>query len=157
MRRIPLTYGLSALVDNEDFKILKKFSWHAVKRNQRWYAARKDGWKGPSYYMHREIMKAPKGIDVAHWDGDGLNNRRENLKLKTRRDNLRGFCRKKAGATSKFRGVCWDSTEEKWLAQIKTSEKNKYLGRFDSELDAAHAYNKAAIEHFGEDAQLNCP
>jgi hypothetical protein len=154
-RYIPLTRGKYATVDAKDFDKLQGFSWRAVQNGQRWYAARKDGWKGEDIYMHRQLLNAPAGIDVAHKDGDGLNNRRDNISLKSRSRNLRGVCKKRSGATSQFRGVSWSKKEGCWRAQIHLKDRNKFLGRHVMEEDAARAFNAAALEHFGEDAQLN--
>lgn len=146
MKTILLTQNKVVKIDDSDFEWAARFSWHATKSGKRFYARRREGWKGKLFSMHRELLVAPEGKDVDHIDGDGLNNQRSNLRIVSRSQNLCGFLRKKEGATSRFRGVCWDSTEKKWLAQIRTNQKNKYLGRFDSELLAAEAYRRAQEE-----------
>lgn len=140
MKTIPLTQNKVALVDDSDYEWASQFSWHAAKRGRRWYAARKDGWKGKSYYMHRELAGVAT-LDVDHEDGDGLNNQRHNLKPRTRRQNLCGFSRPHSDKTSRFVGVC--RYREKWLAQIREDGKNRILGRFDSEEEAGDAYQLA--------------
>jgi len=59
------------------------------------------------------------------------------------------------GGSSKYKGVCWDSSKGLWMASIYLDGKNKYLGRFTSEREAAGTYDAAAKEHFGEWARLN--
>lgn len=85
-----------------------------------------------------------KGID--HRDGNGLDCRKENLRPASKGSNLRAFCRKAPGKTSRFRGVSWDKSREKWRAVIETAGIHFHLGRFKNELNAAQAYDKKAIE-----------
>src|ERR1700688_781694 len=89
MKEIYLTRGLFALVDDEDFPKLSGYMWQAIKKNKVWYAKRVlvDG-KTSSLYMHQAILDVPHGFEVDHRDGDGLNNRRCNLRQATHRQNL---------------------------------------------------------------------
>jgi hypothetical protein len=151
---IPLTKGLSARIDVADANFMKE-TWLAHRVDKRFYAARRVGWKGPYIYLHRLIAGALPGEDVDHVNGDTLDNRRCNLRRCTRQQNLQGFKRKRAGATSKYRGVSFSRTERNWRAQIEVDGKNKYLGRFSDERAAAVAYNIAALRFFKEFAQLN--
>lgn len=97
-----------------------------------------------SVYLHRVIMGVtdPK-IDVDHIDGDGLNNRRSNLRAVTRQKNLRN--KHRTYGTSKFIGVCWFKQTSKWHAQIKVDGKRKHLGYHSDEESAARAYDAAAL------------
>lgn len=105
--------------------------------------------------MHREILGLmPEDPDVDHRDGEGLNNRRSNLRLVTNsQNNMNSQCR--WGALSKYKGVSWHKRREKWQGRIKLNGKEIYLGYFDNEKKAARAYDEAAKKHFGEFARLN--
>lgn len=153
MMEISLTRGLSTLIDDSDREAVNKFKWCAQKCNGKFYAARRSGNK--ILLLHRELTNATKGQRVDHENGDSLDNRRDNLRHCTQRQNLQGFQKKRSGSTSKFRGVCLPRKSKKWLAQIEVEGKNLRLGSFDSEVEAALAYNEAAKTHFKEFAQLN--
>lgn len=159
MKKIPLTQGKFALVDDEDFQRLSERRWHVVKtKSGLLYAQRTcvKGEIGPSVVqMHRILL--PESVWVDHRDGDGLNNQKSNLRAATRSQNLSGFRRKKSGRTSRFRGVCWRKDCFKWVAQLNVEGRPIRLGHFDSEEEAALAYDAAAKKHFKEFAQLNFP
>lgn len=156
MKIIELTQGKEALVDNADFAAVKAFKWHTVKRRKTFYAARnirKPNGKFTLQLLHSFLF--PDALRLDHRDGDGLNNQRANLRPATVRQNAQGFQRKRAGATSKFRGVCWHKQRRRWKAQIQVEKRVIFLGYFGIETDAAHEYNSAAITYFGDFAQLN--
>lgn len=155
MKKIPLTQGKFAIVDDEDYESLLQFKWHAHKIGRRIYAetaVHGIGGKWIGLYMHRFLLPDSKEAD--HRNGDGLDNRRENLRTATSQENKRGFQRKKIGASSRFRGVIWRNDRNKWRAQITVSGKKIYLGFFRDEKDAAKAYDAAARKFFGSFA---CP
>lgn len=166
MRRILLTRSMSALVDDDDFEALSVFRWFAVKSraNGTYYAKRMDGKRWLA--MHREIMSAPAGYYVDHINGDGLDNRRANLRVCTNRQNCQNQQRPKrlATKTSRFKGVYLDKRRGSWVARIRAgapdssgAARKLTLGEFKNEEDAARAYDRAALEHFGEFASLNFP
>lgn len=159
MKTIPLTQGKVALVDDADYAAVSQFKWCAMKIGRRFYAVRNvrrpDG-KVANQYMHRFLM--PGAAEVDHINGDGLNNSRENnLRSVTTRQNRQAFKRKAAGKTSKFRGVSWRKERGKWRAHIQVYGKFVHLGTFSNEIDAARAYDAAALKYFGEFAHLNFP
>jgi hypothetical protein len=155
-RLIPLTQGKFATVDAADFEWLSEFNWYALKTRHTFYAARKitvDGSKH-TILMHREILAAPKGINGDHWDCDGLNNRRFNLRIATVRQNACNS-RTRSDSTCGFKGVYWEKRYLKWAAQIHFEGHHYHIGYFLSAENAAIAYNIAALEHFGSFARLN--
>jgi hypothetical protein len=101
--------------------------------------------------MHTLLM--PGAAQIDHRDGDGLNNRRENLRPATRTQNNAN--QRKYRGTSRYKGVSWDVSSRRWRARIHCDHRETSLGQFTSEADAARAYNAAALEHFGEYARLN--
>lgn len=142
-----------ALVDDEDFETLNQFWWSAKKDGNTFYAARKimiDS-KWTTQYMHCEIMNG-KGVD--HIDGNGCNNQKDNLRFCTTSENCMNQ-RKCTNKSSIYKGVYFYKPYNKWRAQIRINYKKIFLGYFDSEVDAAKAYNEKAIELFCEFANLN--
>jgi hypothetical protein len=160
VKEIPLTQGMAAIVDDKDYDDLIKYKWHSHKeRSGRYYAKRmsnKINGVQKSICMHREILQVPPGADTDHINGNGLDNRRINLRICSRSENMANSVHK-VPHTSNYKGVCWDSTHSKWLAQICHHRSRIYLGRFDDEKEAAHAVDIKAKELFGEFAHLNFP
>ena len=150
---IPLTQDKFAIVDNDDYGRLSKYKWYAIKTPKTYYAAR--NCRRKNIRMHRLITSAPKGLFVDHINHDGLDNRKTNLRLCTRRQNNRN--RRPCDKTSKYKGVCWNKRAKKFMASICIDGKNKNLGYFDDQVDAAKVYDNAAKKFFGEFAYLNFP
>ena len=156
MKQIPLTQGKFALVDDEGYKRLSEYSWHAQKQPNAYYACRDIG-SPPNRIrlkMHRVIMCAKKGEDVDHRDCNGLNNQKYNLRRCTRSQNIR-YSRKRKGCTSIFKGVHWHVGADKWQAKIFVDGKAISLGLYFDEVEAAKAYDEAAMKYFGKFARLN--
>lgn len=106
--------------------------------------------------MHRVILNAPKGSEVDHINGDGLDNRRANLRFVTRSQNCRNQRRTKAGKIP-LKGVSWNESLGKWTAQIAIAGRKKHIGVFKDPVAAGLAYDAFAIEHYGSYAGLNFP
>lgn len=152
-KQIPLTKGKFALVDDSDYEYYSQFNYYLHSEG---YAVR-EIWNGGDKIrlrMHREIMNTPDGMDTDHINGDRLDNRRQNLRVCTRSENLRNG-RKRENNTSQYKGVSFFKPIRKWRAYITLEKKTKSLGYFKEEIEAAKAYNKAAIILFGEFAKLN--
>ena len=168
-RTIPLTQGQVAIVDAVDYDWLMQWKWQAIKYTKQngvtFYAKRYDSHAssissrtGKVYMkfkfkrMHREIaLRAgmPFSREYDHANGNGLDNRRENIRPATHGQNNANR-KKEPNKTSRFKGVCWHKPLSKWTAQIGVNGKKIHLGVFVSETDAASAYRLAALKHFGE-------
>lgn len=162
-----LSSGKVAIVDDDLYPQLSQYKWYTMKPGQSalWYAyrmvrvgPRKEG-KRITYLLHREILGLSKGdgLSVDHINGDGLDNRRANLRRATQQQNC--FNKTKSRGSSKFKGVYWHAERECWRAAIWKDRRIFPLGRFSNERDAALAYNAAAVRMFGDFAHLNevCP
>lgn len=153
MKEIPLNHGKVALVDDEDFEWLLDFHWYAINNHRKgqkdhWYAATCVGGRKnrKTIMMHRLLCP---GVKVDHWDRNGLNNQRANLRPATRTQNNANMGKRMGSHTSKFKGVSWESHTRKWRAQIHKQGQHIGLGRYDNEASAAAAYDAAAKELFG--------
>jgi hypothetical protein len=150
VRLIPLGDGFYAYVDAPDYEELSRYTWHFNNG----YAARKD--KARRIYMHREIMQAPQGRVVDHFDANRTNNCWLNLRICTPAENQHNQ-RKQNGASSRFKGVFYSKQRHKWCAKCWFGGRHHLLGFFDDEVEAARAYDRKAVELFGEFARLNFP
>lgn len=155
---IELLGGKQAFVDAVDHAYLSQWRWSFEARRKTGYAYRKAHGRRGRIYMHRSVAERRRDLiadcDVDHVDGDGLNNRRCNLRPATRSQNNANGCRPKNN-TSGYKGVYPHSLVDKWVAQIGVAGKRVYLGLYTDPRDAARAYNQAAVQHFGDFARLN--
>ena len=153
---LPLTQGKVALIDDCDVE-QAEYKWCALKNGHTFYVVRCE-WliknKQKTISLHREILKPGPGLQVDHVDGNGLNNRRSNLRIATGGENSRNQ-RLAKNNISGYKGVRWEAN--KWRARIMLNDKLKHLGYFTDPIEAAKAYDKAAVELFGEFARLNFP
>lgn len=168
-RELPLTQGKVALVDDADYEALAVFKWHAqrvsrVHGDPVWYAARtvnvrRDDGTRHTYHvlMHHEITGLPTSVEIDHWDGDGLNNQRGNIRECSGTLNNANRTRRIPNPSAPYRGVTLHRKSGRWQAQIKHLGNNAYLGLFDDPADAARAYDAAASRLFGQFARLNFP
>lgn len=156
-KQIFLTQNKIALVDDDDFDYLNQWKWCALHMHKtNWYAVRSssriDG-KSKTVLMHRLILDVPKNLVIDHLNGDGLDNRRGNLRICTSRENSRNKKIQKNN-TTKYKGVS-RFNDKKYQVKIKVDGKLLHLGLFENLLDAARAYDKAASKYYGEFANLN--
>lgn len=142
------------IVDEQDKHLLEKV-WYVWRRANNVYAMRSEMNAGKRKFtlLHRELLGITDSrVLVDHVNGNGLDNRRCNLRICTPSENLRNRGKTARNQTG-FKGVTLH--RGKYRAQIKTSYKNRWLGDFDTALEAAAAYDKAATEFHGVFAKTN--
>ena len=145
MKEIALTNNRGiVIVDDQDVPLVEGSTWYYSKRGLSTYAVRHVKISCTKYrqeYLHRLILNPPNGMEVDHINGNGLDNRRENLRTVTKRENACNRTHITKG--SKFVGVTWRKKERKWRADIRFQGKKRHLGLFKNEIDAATAYRVA--------------
>ena len=152
MRYIGLTQGKRAIVDDEDFELVRHYKWCAVYIGGIWYASTRIGEK--HCRMHRMILNPNEDMQCDHVNHDGLDNRRCNIRICTAAQNQQGQI-KRLSFSSFYKGVTWHRGSAKWQAQITCNQVPHYLGLYDVEEDAALAYNLNALSLFGTFANIN--
>lgn len=160
MKKIPLTHGKFALVDDEDFERLNQYKWCV---NAQGYVIRrvytgtgKNNNTGYIIRMHRDVMKAAKGVKVDHKKGNKLDNRKDKLRFCNNAENLQNRG-KQSNNTSGFKGVSKMTKnsggyllKNPWVAKITVSGKQISLGMYPTAREAAKAYKTAALKYHGE-------
>lgn len=158
--KIPLTKGKFALVSECDYKHLKSMKWYVLVRKNDGYCSVKRAFNGKIIKMANYLLNPPKGYIVDHINGDPLDNRRENLRIATNKQNClnkRKYIKK--NLTSIYKGVSYRTLgrqkNKRWWAGIIKDKKRYSLGYYATEIEAAKAYDLKAIELHGEYARLN--
>lgn len=156
MKKIPLTQGKFALVDDEDYPELIKHKWHAKCHprtpGELWYASRTDSEKR-TVLMHRQILRFPP-CDIDHRNRNGLDNQKSNLRNATRGGQRMNS--KIATSSAGYRGV-EPMHNQRFRARITRDGIRHNLGHFDTAVEAGKAYDRAARELWGDFALLNFP
>lgn len=155
MQQLQLSNNKYTTVDDEDYRLFGSWKWYV---NSDGYAMRHIPKRFSNTRkligLHRLILWAPEGMQVDHIDGDRLNNRRSNLRVVTLQQNVRNR-KRNINSSSKYKGVSRHGQSPKWRARIRLNGKGFYLGLFDTEEEAALAYNTAAVRLHAEAASLN--
>lgn len=154
MKEIKLTQGKVAIVDDEDFEKINQHKWYCMTSGKGFRACRSAGGRKHKIqiYMHHDIAGKISGLHVDHINGDGLDNRADNLRWCLVKENIRNS-RKKIGFTSKYKGVCWVKRTNRWHATITVDRVSKYIGSSKIEEEAAKMYKEAAEHYFGKFAR----
>ncbi len=150
MTLIPLSQGKFAKVDDDKLELLSEYKWYFDEG----YACAHSG--DTVIRMHQLILPVDEGFEVDHKDHDGVNNQLSNLRAATKSQNAYNSVGRSNFYTN-YRGVTFNARRGKWQAQIKVNGHYKYLGVFDSDIEAAKRYDRAASLYHGEFATLNFP
>lgn len=154
---VPLTRGYVALIDEVDADRVLTLRWYVMVNKNTAYARRSLNWTGgkrPSQLLHRFVLGVTDpGVHVDHIDGNGLNNRRENLRECTRTQNL-GNSKRAVNNRTGFKGVMHHERHGRYYARICVNGKQTYLGNFGTADEAHEAYCMAATVHFGAFARF---
>ena len=160
---IPVTRNAVAIIDNEDHALVAAYTWRLkrepgqrVQYAQTHCPTSSGSRRQRTVLMHRLVLGAQPGQLVDHINGDGLDNRRVNLRLCAATDNARHRV-KPRGYSNPYKGITLHRPSGKWQASIKVCGRSIYLGLFDDPVHAARAYDSAALNYFGEYALLNFP
>lgn len=135
MKKLSLTQGKNALIDNNMYALVKSLKWFAVKWSNVWYAGRCFRHGEKNFMLHHVVAGFPiTGLTVDHINGNGLDNRRKNLRLVTRSENFHNSWKHRLG---KIPGVTY--CKGKWQAYVLDKDKKRHLGVFSTQLAAAKA------------------
>lgn len=155
MKHLITNKGL-AIIDDEDYDRLARYTWSfngsRVCRTL-WQSGKTR--KTITILLANDVLQDYIST-YDHIDRNPLNNIKSNLREATHQQNMFNRTKQK-GTSSKYKGVTWLKTTNKWKAQIQINKKHVYLGSFLLEIDAAEAYDKAAKRCFGKFAALNLP
>lgn len=156
MKEIQLTQGKTALVDDADYLYINQFKWFAKQHTKGgvWYATRgrRVSGKRVEDKMETFIIQVPNGMIIDHKDGNGLNNKKDNLRASTRSENARNC---KTYGRSKYTCVSWSETHQVWVVRVTMDGKRKFIGTFKNELEAAIIANISMRKYYGKFARLN--
>jgi hypothetical protein len=149
--KVTLTKGFGAIIDAEDVDIVISYNWQTGGNERCRYAQRGIRFQGSrsTQMMHRLIMPTSAGLMIDHIDGNGLNNKKSNLRIVNNAQNQMNQSMR-SNNRSGFKGVSFASGSKKWKAQIEHNGSVEYLGLFQSAQLASAAYEAAAAELHGE-------
>ena len=159
-KEILLTQNKISLLDDEDYHLISDKLWFIKESGDCYYATTDDramlnGVRiGKTISMHSLIMSCPKDFVVDHINGNGLDNRKKNLRIITAKENSARILRRK-GKVKNYRGVKYDLDRNKWHASINNNGKVTFIGRYNTEVEAALAYDRQSLIMNRNNAILN--
>jgi hypothetical protein len=145
------------MVDDADFDWLSQYKWHAHWDGKSWRAvcSKWENGKTKKILMHRLVMQPKEGELVDHRNHNSLDNQRHNLRNCSCQENNRNHKLRLKNKTSQYKGVCWFKPARLWVAQITVNYKRICIGYFKDEIEAARAYDEAALKYHGTYAFVN--
>lgn len=155
-KEIKLSQGKITIVDDEDYEFLSKWKWHLDSTGYAVKNVKLSNNTRRMLLMHRLITLAHKDEQCDHINRNKLDNRKSNLRICTDAENKRNKSAYSNNASG-YKGVSWNKRDEKWRAKISVNHKYLYIGSFENIMEAAKAYDEAALKHHGEFAYLNLP
>lgn len=151
---LPVVGGSITYIDAADFPVV---AGKRLRLNDGYVTFRSGGKR---FALHRVLLGLTNRHElVDHADMDKLNNRRSNLRVATKAQNAANIrkLKRNRGTSSEFKGVSYCKRRQKWKAYLRANRHDVWLGYHVTELDAARAYDRSAVEHFGAFARLNFP
>lgn len=147
MKSIPLPCGREVLVDDADYNSLSRYRWWYSGKG---YARRteRNATGRTTFYMHRELMQCPDHLQVDHVNGNGLDNRRKNLRICTRSQNGSHRTHVPYGVSG-YLGIAWRRDRSKWQATITVDHRTVYLGIFVDLCEAVRIRDEASSRMCG--------
>lgn len=160
MKIIPLTQGQFTIVDDKDYETLSQFFWQVDARGyavRSEYLGQENGKEiSKRVFMHRVVNETPHDMETDHINGLKLDNRSENLRSCTRSENQRNVSKpRRKNSTSQFKGVSLHKASGLWRARVRTGGKETMLGYFNTESEAAEAYDLEVNQRHGQFARGN--
>lgn len=157
MIEIPLTRKKFAIIDDDDYEKVSKYKWQSMDHIYTDYAMTTKNRK--NIYMHRLIMNTKSDEHIDHINGNGLDNRKSNLRIANKQINAynsrKRITYKGKNSSSGYKGV--SKEDKRWRCRIRINNKDIYLGRFDTEEQAAEMYDLMAKKYIGRFVKLNFP
>ena len=151
-----MTKGYCALISQQDASFVGQWNWSTlILVGGKLRAVRRTNADGKTYYMHRELMSPTGSAVVDHINADGIDNRRQNLRVCSNAENVRWQKPQRRKMSSRFKGVSYDRSRRLWQSYVTVDGKRTHLGRFVSEEAAARAYDRGAEARHGEFALTN--
>jgi len=158
MRKIKLKNCQYFIVDDDMFDSVSKFKWYLDRYGyvRRYRRVSEVSLKTSHIYIHRQLMNFPENLLVDHINHNKLDNRRQNLRICTKRQNSLNGKKRRGNYTSKYRGVSWSSSNKMWLARVGIYSKF-YSSFHKTEIGAAKKYDELARKYYKEFACPNFP
>lgn len=162
MKEIRLTNGMVTIIDDDDYDLVSQRTWFPIPNRNITYAATFTPLLDSRLlFLHSFVLGKRGNVGTDHINGNGLDNRKENLRPASQRQNMMNRSKSPTVdgkvCSSNFKGVTWLKRRRRWQSRVKLIGRNYYLGEFKNEITAVRAYDIKAQHYFGEFAKLNLP